>query len=178
MLTLAQLKKFCSTDKSRPELAAPFSRGGDTYAMDGALCIRVPRMEAVPDDPWNSRPGVGADHLFSRLPIIKPSDLVALPGLPARPEYRERRQWYTPPSLIIGGGRFGLELLWRIAKLPQVRLAPNLTVAKDPLQFVFRGGDGLIMPMHPDAVFTSRSMIYGEELSESEKLFVALSRGQ
>lgn len=177
MIALSRLRKFCSTDESRSVLLAPFSRGGDTYATDMRLIVRVPKLDSVPYDPEHDATSRSAEDIFAALPVVHAADLIPLPKLPTRPTHRERQEWFTPPSLIVGRRRLNLELLWRIAKLPKVRLAPNLTSPEQPMQFVFRGGDGLVMPMRDDAVFRTRSMSVGAELSESEKMFLELSRG-
>ena len=41
------LNQFCSRDESRPYLTKPFSRGDWTYATNGHICVRVPRIEGV-----------------------------------------------------------------------------------------------------------------------------------
>lgn len=53
-MTAEQLQPFCSTDETRPNIAKPFSIGDWTYATDGRIIIRVPRLAEVPDlDPIN-----------------------------------------------------------------------------------------------------------------------------
>lgn len=56
------LQRFCSTDEMRLSIATPFSIGDFTYATDGAILIRIPRVlhiecrEEVPDInvmPWD-----------------------------------------------------------------------------------------------------------------------------
>jgi len=46
-MTLEELKKFCGRDKFRPYLMQPFSRGDHTYATDGNIIIRIPRLEEI-----------------------------------------------------------------------------------------------------------------------------------
>lgn len=41
------LKRFCATDVSRHRLEAPFSQGEWTFATNGHIAVRVPRMKAV-----------------------------------------------------------------------------------------------------------------------------------
>ena len=44
------LQKFCSTDKSRNHLHAPFSRGGYTWATNGHIALRLPLREDIPEN--------------------------------------------------------------------------------------------------------------------------------
>jgi hypothetical protein len=53
-MTKEELQKFCAKAEDRPRLAVPWSEGQWTYAANGALLIRVPRL---PDVPEQSRPG-------------------------------------------------------------------------------------------------------------------------
>lgn len=42
------LKKFCGSEESRPYLSTPFTIGDWSYATNGHICVRVPRIEDVP----------------------------------------------------------------------------------------------------------------------------------
>lgn len=46
-MTLDELKKFCGRDKYRSYLLEPFSRGEHTYATDGNILIRIPRLAEI-----------------------------------------------------------------------------------------------------------------------------------
>jgi len=50
MLTAIDLKIFCNPDDRRDALKAPFSDEKFTYATDGHICIRVPRIQGVTSD--------------------------------------------------------------------------------------------------------------------------------
>ena len=59
MITAADLQPFCSTDKTRVRIVSPFSIGDWTYATDGRMLVRVPRLADVPeyDGPaWTIQP--------------------------------------------------------------------------------------------------------------------------
>jgi len=43
------LKKYCSKDETRPYLHEPFSRGEWTYATNGHIAVRVPKLADVPE---------------------------------------------------------------------------------------------------------------------------------
>ena len=71
------LEKFCSTLENRVSLATPWSEGDSTYACDGRVIIRVPRLPDVPertDAPKNSD-----KNLFSGLPYELPFLAVPTP---------------------------------------------------------------------------------------------------
>ena len=73
------LKKFCHDDATRPNIATPWSAGEHSYATDGHILIRVPRLEDVPE-----RDDVPApDELFK---IPEPPEWFALAdmALPAQ----------------------------------------------------------------------------------------------
>jgi hypothetical protein len=46
-MTLDELKRFCGTRDFRDYLNAPFSLGEWTYACDGIIAVRIPRIDAV-----------------------------------------------------------------------------------------------------------------------------------
>jgi len=49
-MTIEQLKQFCSTDKTRPGLNAPFSQGEWTLATNARVAVRVPRLPDVSEN--------------------------------------------------------------------------------------------------------------------------------
>jgi hypothetical protein len=46
-MKIEDLKKFCENDRYRPYLSNPFSLGDFTYATDGKVAVRVPRLEGI-----------------------------------------------------------------------------------------------------------------------------------
>jgi hypothetical protein len=48
-MTLDELKKFCADFDIRTYLNSPFSLGDWTYATDGCIAARIPRVDAVPE---------------------------------------------------------------------------------------------------------------------------------
>jgi len=46
-MNLDLLKTFCGTDETRPSLMEPFSDDRYTYATDGRIIVRVPRIESI-----------------------------------------------------------------------------------------------------------------------------------
>src|SRR5271166_2898199 len=49
MLTPGDLAKFVSTDVERARMARPWSRGEFTYATNGHIMVRIPRLAEVPE---------------------------------------------------------------------------------------------------------------------------------
>lgn len=47
MITIDMLQRFCADDHARATITKPFSFGDYTYATNGHVCIRVPRMAEV-----------------------------------------------------------------------------------------------------------------------------------
>ena len=82
MITREQLATFCyKDDEMRPELQQPFTVGDFTYATDGRILIRVPRLDGVEKgchDKWTACPS----KYFSET-LIGPVWL-PVPELPAR----------------------------------------------------------------------------------------------
>ena len=46
-MNLEQLKTFCGIEKTRPKLLDPFSIGEFSFASDGRILVRVPKIESV-----------------------------------------------------------------------------------------------------------------------------------
>ena len=60
------LKQFCGTEESRPYIMAPFSIGQWTYATNGHICVRIPRL---PDVAEPTEPKIlKAEKLFEEMP--------------------------------------------------------------------------------------------------------------
>lgn len=63
-VTIDTLRRFCAQDATRGALCSPFSRGPYTYASNGHICVRVPRMADVPE--YECAPP--AEILFESIP--------------------------------------------------------------------------------------------------------------
>jgi hypothetical protein len=63
------LQKYCSHDEIRKNINKPFTDGGYTYATNGRIIIRVPRIEGIGEQEKveNFKP-VEPDKLFSKIP--------------------------------------------------------------------------------------------------------------
>jgi hypothetical protein len=84
MITPAQLQPFCSCDETMGVLCAPFTRGDWTYATDGRICVRVPRLDvAVSPYPSPRAETVFAGDDFTAdwlpMPTLPPYDSLFVP---------------------------------------------------------------------------------------------------
>jgi len=157
------LKPFCGSAPSRSAIQEPFSQGDFTYATNGHVAIRVPRLADVPDHP-------GAPTM-ERL-WVKPAQVKAHAVMPAalpEPSYIQcvecegQGRVHTCPDCTCvcdwcnGEGREE-QTKWvlvvrRAVSTQTARLLltlPNLRAAEvtniDPrLWFEFDGGTGIVM---------------------------------
>lgn len=160
---MVDLKKFCGTDTWRTYLHEPFSRDEYTYATNGHIIVRVPRVAEIGEVPRILAP----EKIFAPLPADGWRTLrVALP--PAAPPkecgacydgyehdcpgctcecYECKGTGLDEPNLSteIGGVIFDLKYIRMIAELPGVEI--YVTDGKSPTFFRFEGGDGALMPM-------------------------------
>ena len=127
---VVDLLLFCYPERST--LNRPFTQGRYTYATDGAVLIRVPRRADVPENPHAPRK---VYRLFSQ---HRPAGKFR--AVPTVDEFRVK----------IGLASFSASELARLSSLPGVLVAPGATTT-NALTFRFDGGDGLLMPLYPDA---------------------------
>lgn len=140
------LLKFCApVSWAKPSMEQPFSRGKYTYATNGNILIRVPRMESVPESPLAPDVDTMIGAWFHRLA-----------GTYVEVEKREKMssaylQVARMIPLPIFGTRemtyFDNNYLALISSLPSPTI--NVQPHPGPSWFTFVGGDGLIMPMRP-----------------------------
>lgn len=161
-----QLQPFCSTYEGRPRLQKPFSRGEFTYATNGHILVRVPRLPEVAED--FDAPAV--EVTFAAI-----DNAVALaPFPPALPEIKTvecgdcdeegqavhdcpdcqcvcetcggTHRYEPDTSISIAGAYFNLKYIRQIAALPHARFQVE-TPKDSPNYFEFDGGIGCVMPM-------------------------------
>jgi hypothetical protein len=176
VITLEDLKPFCSKDESRISINTPFIQDGFTYATDGRMLLRVrSALECAP--PIGNPPKIGPYFQFPP-EDAKPlafdfSKLGDQPGLVDCEDCGGSGYWncshcgtrdvecencdgagkVTPKenSVEIAGRHYNPLFLRRIAKLPKVEWVDWLaTVASNetaPGTFRFDGGEGLLMPL-------------------------------
>jgi hypothetical protein len=167
-MTKDDLMKFCHTDPERFNISVPWSAGEYSYATNGHVIIRVPRLVDVQEN--DSAPPTVllfpyADPLewFAlaeiELPEQKSSDCPECngekevehedcPHCKGHPcEWCDGTGKVTPMQPVpVGNSHYQLVYLLTLKGLANCRMGPNT----DPMKqtpFQFDGGDGLIMPM-------------------------------
>lgn len=166
MTILEILQSFCGTDDFRSYLHKPFSRDDYTYAADGSACVRVPRLQEVPEQDDPKKPDV------SSLPFSHEStfEAVTLTLPPKKPESVEacgecydgmehdcpdcecicdecdgsgkiKLDGDDNHSVDVFGQPFALHYVRMLAALPGLRTAN----ADEILRFQFDGGEGILM---------------------------------
>jgi hypothetical protein len=136
-MTAEDLKKFCA-QPPRLQLVEPFSDDLYTYASNGALCVRVTRIESIPVGGMSQTAGtLFRDHFPERT-----ADFAPLPEFPVESQGNAMLQ--------IGEQLFAVAQLALIAGLPGVRFMPGKGMRLAPAAFVFDGGCGLIAPLRKE----------------------------
>ena len=160
---MIDLKKFCSQWNQR--YIVPWSRGDYTFATDGRIIIRLPRMADVlekEDTP---------DALILWANVLISGDPVSIPNLPPPKLVRcedclgESKEAIAEceecegtgmiravQNTEVGGMTFADQYLELIKELPDYKFYPvkydfSLGFKAPPSPFTFDGGDGLLMPV-------------------------------
>lgn len=155
------LKRFCSTDLSRINLAEPFSKGQYSYATNGHTAIRVPRRDDIPENPQAS----DCERLFVEADRHDPYEWVNVPEMikisrsecnccddcVAVIEKCESVQLRTSSGQIMAWGLSNLYLRDILEELPNPKIGisgKHLVASNNvpPVKIRFDGGDGLLMP--------------------------------
>ena len=140
---LELLKKFVSQDDPRKYMRSPFTRGEWTYATNGHIAVRVPKIDGVEILPEKHIPNL--DGLFQS---AGDNDFIALPWMPPLEECLlcggTGAKRNAPAK--VGGSHFDLFYLHLINGLPGAKFSPGARQL-DMARFVFDGGEGILMPM-------------------------------
>lgn len=165
---MIDLKQFCSTDRYRPYLHQPFSRGEFTYSTNGHVCVRVPRMVEYPEQ---EKPDLA--KLFAA--YFKPGARGTVEaGLPERKEVfvdcedcdgrgtehdcpechctcdrcdgDGRLEKSELVTVGIGTATYDAKYIRKLMTLPGFRMDPNPPKAEAG-SFTFDGGEGIVMPL-------------------------------
>lgn len=173
MITIEQLKKFCSTDETRPHPMEPFNYKMNAIATDGRILIGVPRIEGLRE--WD-------ESFVKSLPEtlkLYPQDAVTWFPLPEIPKATECTRCmgsgkgecphcfseidceeckgygdvFEVESIPVGKRLLNPRYLAMIAELPDVSIAihhleePDEDGLDRAISFRFTVGFGLLMPM-------------------------------
>lgn len=163
------LQQFCGDDQFRSYLNKPFSHGKFTYATNGHIMVRVPRLPDVPEQTktgnWEGPFASLASAAFTPL-AHKPLPNLPAPGIEDCGDCEGRGTDHDCPectcecdacegigkqggrvriSTRVRGGIYDFRYVAMLLALPNVEIA---TATKDgvPLLFKFDGGFGALMP--------------------------------
>jgi hypothetical protein len=171
-ISVDALKLFCSTDPERPYLHRPWSSGEYTYATNGHVLVRVPRIAEVEEnkDAPNAAKILASVEAQAELVPLPPMD--GLPS-PVKEDCRSRdgsgiKHHDCPDcacpcwecdglgyeveqiSAPLNGALYNLQYLLLIAKLPDVKFAAA-PPSDGPARFSFgkdgKDGEGALMPL-------------------------------
>lgn len=169
---MIDLSIFCGRDESRPYLLQPFSFGEFSYATNGHVMVRVPRLPDVAEQTqkgkWDA-PFEGLEQAAFSAPKF------TLPKQPAQDTECEacdgRGFEHDCPdcectcsacdgsgseaaeanvSTSYEGAVFALRYVRRVLALPGIELA-HVKASDAPLFFRFDGGAGALMPMRGES---------------------------
>lgn len=161
---MIDLQPFCSTDPLRPYLQKPFSRGEWTYATNGHVLVRVPKVADIPEGETaaekvmtNIRPDADVSHLGEFiLPEPEEIDCPTCEGRGTEHDCPDcecgcdacdssGRAW-KKNSVSLRGAVFDARYLSFVTALPNLTFQTNCHKTA-PSLFKFDGGEGVIMPM-------------------------------
>ena len=164
-ITIEQLNAFCNTE--RPIIMRPFSQDIWTYATDGKLIIRVPRMAEVPE--YDDSPKKLDSFIWGYNPITEnwfkiPSGLSNEPnrceqcvgsGECHRCECGDVHDCGfcdgsgngKETAIAVGNQWAGHLLLNRLSALPNVEICNSAKDKLSALGIRFDGGEGRLMPI-------------------------------
>ncbi len=157
------LRKFCGDPERK--IGKPFSRGEFTYAVNGHIGVRVPRLADVPED--DKAPAAELIFRFDDVeffpvepPTLPPTEMVDCPACHGRGSEHDcpdctcrcgkcngatEIDISRETSASVGGVPFNVAYLRLMFDLPDLML-PKSVHPTNPLRFKFDGGHGLIMP--------------------------------
>lgn len=167
------LRSFCTGNERRPVTCRPWSVGAHSYATNGHIIVRVPRLDDVPppDDPKIEKTAAQIDEWLAKLASV-PRDPVPRFELPKGKTWScdkcdgrgtehdcpscececdecESGTCHQPVMIAWRGTHISGDMWRLIAALPGSMLAasPPLPPIMDHVSFVFDGGSGIVMPM-------------------------------
>ncbi len=164
---MIDLQQFCSDN--RPALKKPFSLGGHTYATDGRIAVRMPRMADFPEADTPPKIEKVFSEYFKEMPMGTIN--VSLPkieeqkeecrecvgsgyehecpdcscecgGCDGEGEVNVEQKVYVQ----IGTALYNAMFISKLLTLPGVKFPAN-PPEKDAAPFIFDGGDGMLMPI-------------------------------
>ena len=166
---MIDLQQFCSKDPMRPNLRKPFSRGKFTYATDGRIAVRVPRIADVPEQETPN-----PEKLFEEYFKDVPRGTIEVTVPEIKDDWQACRECdgsgkehdcpdctcgecedcggkgrinRSPTVTIsIGAATYDARYMKQVLALPGLRF-PAAPPKDKPAGFVFEGATGLLMPL-------------------------------
>ena len=169
MIDLKLLQTFCGEDETRAVLMQPSSRNGFTYATDGRIIVRAPKLPDVPDvDGYpNCEQALGrftADGSWQKLPAEIPPEKTEQCSLCYGSDEHDCSQCKSAHTCnrcdgvgnyvvftytSIGARKLNDLYLRKMQLLPSVEINASGD-EMSPMSFRFDGGIGLLMPCRKD----------------------------
>lgn len=177
--TRAILREFCNGDERRPITCRPWSVGDYSYATNGHIIVRIPRIADVPppDDAKIEKTAQQIDEWLAKLADAK-RDPVPRLDIPKGKSWRcdkcdgrgtehdcrdcgcecdecDGTGTCHQTVMVAWRGTHINRNMWRlIAALPGSTIAasPPLPPVMDHVSFAFDGGQGIVMPMRKPTI--------------------------
>ena len=169
-ITVEDLKRFCCDSKEpyRAAIARPFSQGDWTYATDGRVLIRVPRLDEVPEYDDSTR---GVEKTIfdeepitgwwmaipsAMLPELMPAEKCSECGGDGMLDNPKSECWQCdghgviePSAIPVKIGKHAVSHIYlhKLKTLPGVQICESAKGEMNVLGVRFDGGEGRQMPM-------------------------------
>lgn len=170
---MIDLQQFCGKDPYRPYLHTPFSEGNFTYATNGHVLVRVPKVDGIgqmkdrPEKFAAEKVLKGRDDLSFVVPSIitkcprrteKDGDCMSCGGSGTEHDCPDcectcescdgsgRETHFSKVSTEWAGAIIDAQYMAMMLDLPGIRIS-STTKPEDPIHFEFDGGIGAVMPM-------------------------------
>lgn len=187
-MTEINLAQFCGDEDWRTHLHYPFSHGEFTYATNGHICVRVPRVEGTLEASGKQIEAHGKLVKYFQEAEQQSPEPINM-NIPEEPRKEECKYCgggrkadhdcpccecaceecdgtgYVSAKQRVSFENFDIDAKYfrMIARLPNAKLSRAAVEELKPIFFTFDGGCGLIMAM-------TRANPYGEEIITAESL--------
>lgn len=159
------LRQFCGTDEQRTSIQAPFTRGPFTYATNGHVLVRVPRLDDVPQIEGTPHAEVIFDKAARQ--EVGPPPVLTLPPYETEEcdacsegeaihdcpncncsceECGDTREIEVKTSCTVNGEFFDTKYMHQLLTLPGFKFSKE-PPPKQGARFEFDGGEGYLMPL-------------------------------
>lgn len=162
---MLDLKQFCGTDPFRPYLLTPFSAGDFSYATNGNLMVRIPRLPELPEQDKIAKWDAPLEGIETRtfaplphgpIPDVPESECEVCSGRGRDHECPDCEcicghchgsgEARPKTSTTVRGNNYNIRYVAMMLALPGAEPAEKTEEGK-PLLFKFDGGVGAIMPL-------------------------------